>query len=598
MKIRYYMIVLLVLCTHVLYAQVKFTSSSSRSQVGTGETFEVTFSLNGNGSSFTAPDFNGFQVVSGPNVSSSYSSINGRTSVSNSYSFYLTTIKEGTYTIDPASIVVDGRRLLTSPITVKVNKGQIPQQNKPRQAPDLNVAPSELAKSIFIKAVVDKSSAYQGEQVTLSFRLYTRVGIVDSRLDKLPDLNGFWSEDIKNQAPQAQWRTEMYKGVKYNVADVKKTILCAEHSGNITINPFEMTFIVRLQAPSTGGDLIDQFFGSAYKDVTYNVKSTPVVVHVKPLPEAGKPSSFTGAVGKFNITAGVDKSVLKSNESLNYNVKISGAGNIKLLKELNAEFPPDVEKYDPKITDTLMQDANGLNGSRIYSYLLIPRHQGDFTIAPLEFSYFNPATARYVTLSTKPILVKVSKGIAESNVTAFSSADKQDVKLLDKDIRYIKTDHTDLSDGSRYYGTFWYFLLLTVGPLLCIAGFIYRNWNRKNNSDPVLMKSKKAGKMAARHLATAETQLKANRKNEFYDAVFKGLYGYLSDKFNISIADLNKETIVSALRSRSVSEELITQLIDTLDICEMARYAPVTHLSEQEVLDKAKNIINNIEHEI
>ena len=490
MKIRYYMIVLLLLCTHQLFAQVKFTSSTSRTQVGTGETFEVTFSLNGNGSSFTAPDFGGFQVVSGPNVSSSYSSINGRTSVSNSYSFYLTTIKEGTYTIDPASIVVDGRRLQTSPLTVKVNKGQIAQQNKPRQAPDLNVAPSELAKSIFIKAVVDKSSAYQGEQVTLSFRLYTRVGIVDSRLDKLPDLNGFWSEDVKNKAPQAQWRTETYKGVKYNVADVKQTILCAEHSGNITINPFEMTFIVRLQAPSTGGDLIDQFFGSAYKDVTYNVKSTPVVVHVKPLPEAGKPLSFTGAVGRFNITAGVDKSVLKSNESLNYNVKISGAGNIKLLKELNAEFPPDVEKYDPKITDTLTQGAEGLNGSRIYSYLLIPRHQGDFTIAPLEFSYFNPATGRYVTLSTKPIQVKVSKGIAESNVTAFSSADKQDVKLLGNDIRYIKTDHAGLNDGNRYYGTFWYYLLLAAGPVLCIAGLIYRNWNRRNNSDPVLVKSK------------------------------------------------------------------------------------------------------------
>jgi hypothetical protein len=597
MKLKYHIITFLLLCTNLLSAQVKFTASAGRTQVGTGETFEVSFSLNGNGSRFTPPDLSDFQVVSGPNVSSSYSSVNGHTSVSNTYSFYLTTIKEGTYTIGPAAITVDDRRLTTSPITIKVVKGQLAQQ-QPKQAPDLNVKPAELAKSIFIKAVVDKSSVYQGEQVTLSFRLYTRVGIVDSRLDKLPDLNGFWSEDVKNPAQQVQWRTETINGLKYNVADVKQSILFAERSGNLIIHPFEMTFIVRLQGPQSD-DVMDHFFGPAYKDVKYNVKSLPVTIHVKPLPETGKPAGFTGAVGKFAVTSDVDKSILKANESLNYRVIVSGSGNIKLLKSLSAEFPPDVEKYDPKITDTVTQNENGLSGSRIYNYLLIPRHEGDFTIDPVPFSYFNPATGRYVVLSTKSFKIKVNKGIAERNVTAFSAADKQDVKLLDKDIRYIKTGNAGLHrPGDRFYGSVWYILLLITGPVLCIAAFYYRNWDRRNNSDLVKVKNRRAGKEAAKHLAIAQKQLATENTREFYEAVFKGLYGYLSDKLNISAAGLNRETIIENLKSRSLNEQLINKLLDTLDLCEMARYAPVTHLSAQEVFEKAKSIINDIENEI
>ncbi|WP_442587381.1 BatD family protein [Pedobacter sp. AW31-3R] len=598
MKIRYYIIACLLLCANLAFAQVKLTASASRTQVGTGETFEVSFSLNGNGSRFAAPDFSDFQVLSGPNVSSSYSSVNGRTSVSNTYSYYLTTVKEGTYTIGPASITVDDKRLSTAPITIKVVKGQLQQHNnQPQQAPENNVSAADLAKSIFIKTAVDKTNVYQGEQITVSFKLYTRVGIVDSRLDKMPDLNGFWSEDIKNPSQQAQWTTETYKGLKYNVAEVKKTILFAEHSGNIKIDPFEMTFIVRLQAPSSG-DLIDQFFGGSYKDVNYNVKSLPVVIRVKPLPEAGKPASFTGAVGKFNVNASVDRSVLKSNESLNYKVTVSGSGNLKLLQTLNAEFPPDIEKYDPTIKDTVTQTAYGLSGSKVYNYLLIPRHQGEFVIDPVEFSYFNPATGKYAMLSTKPFTIKVEKGIAERNVTAFSSAEKQDVKVLDNDIRYIKTGDAGLSDGNGFFGSAGHILMLLVGPLACVAAFIYRNRNRRNNSDVVKVKSRQAGKVAAKHLANAETQLKAQKRSEFYEAIFKGLYGYLGDKLNLLAADLNKETIVAALQLRQLNEQLIGELIETLDLCEMARYAPVTQLSEQEVLEKAKRIINTIENEI
>jgi hypothetical protein len=586
----------------LLFAQeLRFTASVNKTEVGTGEPFEVSFSVNGNGENFTPPNFSGFQLVSGPNVSNSMTSINGNTTVSISYSYVLLPVKEGVATIGPAYMVINGRRLATSPIRMKVVKGQSVQQGRASSGggdPDIIKENTEdLSKSIFLKADVDKTTVYQGEQLTLSYRLYTRASIVDSRLDKLPDLNGFWSEDVKTLQQKVEWKTVTYKGLRYNIADVKQTVLFAEHSGDITINPFEMTFIVRLAAAASD-DIMEQFFGS-YKDVKVALKSKPVVIHVKPLPEAGKPAGFTGAVGNFSVTTTLDKTELKSNETLNYNVKVSGSGNLKLLKTLSLNFPPDFEKYDPKITDTISQHGTGLSGSRMYNYLLIPRHQGNYTIDPIQFSYFNPVSKKYITLPGKAFQVKVNKGLTEQNVTAFSEANKQEVKVLDKDIRYIKTGAVDKEvGGTRFYGSIAYILLLLLGPLLCLAALFYRNWYRKNNSDLLVVKNRRAGKEAAKHLANAQKQLATQQSKAFYEAVFKGLYGYLSDKLLIAMADLNKETITESLQAKSVDEALISRLIATLDLCEMARYAPVTQSSEQEVLAKAKSIINDLENAI
>jgi hypothetical protein len=585
-----------------LFAQeLRFTASVNKTEVGTGEPFEVSFSVNGNGENFTPPNFSGFQLVSGPNVSNSITSINGNTTVSISYSYVLLPVKEGVATIGPAYMVINGRRVATSSIRMKVVKGQPVQQGRASSGggdPDIIKENTEdLSKSIFLKADVDKTTVYQGEQLTLSYRLYTRASIVDSRLDKLPDLNGFWSEDVKTLQQKVAWKTVSYKGLRYNIADVKQTVLFAEHSGDITINPFEMTFIVRLPAAASD-DIMEQFFGS-YKDVKVALKSKPVVIHVKPLPEAGKPAGFSGAVGNFSVTTTLDKTELKSNETLNYNVKVSGSGNLKLLKTLSLNFPPDFEKYDPKITDTINQHGTGLSGSRMYNYLLIPRHQGNYTIDPIQFSYFNPVSKKYITLPGKAFQVKVNKGLTEQNVTAFSEANKREVKVLDKDIRYIKTGAVDKElGGTGFYGSIAYILLLLLGPLLCLAAFFYRNWYRKNNSDLLVVKNRRAGKEASKHLANAQKQLAAQQSKAFYEAVFKGLYGYLSDKLLIAVADLNKETITESLEAKSVDEALISRLIATLDLCEMARYAPVTQSSEQEVLAKAKSIINDLENAI
>jgi hypothetical protein len=608
MKFKLSILTLMLCCSSLAFAQIKFTASVNKTTIGTGEVLEVTFSINANGERFAPPAFGGFQVVGGPNVSNSISMVNGVTSASIAYGYDLVPIKEGEITIGPATIISGGRPYSTSPLKIKVVRGQTGpanqqqarQQQQQGEGPDQrNVQRgrvSDISKSLFLRAEVDKTTAYLGQQINMNLRLYTRVNIANGEPEKIPDLNGFYSQEIKNNNPNAQWRTEILNGVRYNVTDIKQTILFPEHEGNITIEPSIMNFVVRQQAASSSGDPFDAFFGG-YEDVKYKVKSTPVVIHVKPLPLAGKPADFTGAVGKFNIEASLDKNDIKANDAINYLVKVSGTGNLKLLKPISPNFPADIEKYEPKITDTITESAAGSSGNRKYNYLLIPRHQGTYTLDPIKFSYFNPATGRYTTLSTKPFTVKVAKGTGDgSNVTAFSNAGKQDVKVLSNDIRYIKTG-TQLNEiGSDFYGSALYYFLLILGPAGFLGALVYGKWRDKNNADVVGLKSRKAGKVAAKHLASAKQQL--NDKKAFYENLFRGLYGYLSDKLNIPYADLNREKIAGELKARSLDESLINEMLDTLDLCEMARYAPVSGITEQQVFDKAQNMINNIEDKI
>jgi len=601
MKIKYYILTLLLFAAGQLFAQeAKFVAQVTKTTVATGEQFELTFSVNGDAGSFNPPDLNDFQLLSGPNTSNSMEFVNGKATSSSSVSYILTPVRVGTFTIGPATAVINGKKMTTNPIKMTVVKGRpVQQQSRSMGGGGGDVqAPrnADLSKSLFLRADINRNNVYQGQPIILSYRVYTRVDILQSQVTKLPDLTGFWNEDVKATGP-ASFRIENYKGQRYNVADVKQIILFPDHAGNITIDPFEMNFVARVQASPR--DFMDQFFGGNVQDINYPAKSLPVVVHVKPLPEAGKPAGYSGAVGQFSVEASIDKTHLKANEALNYKIKVTGSGNIKLLKDLNPQFPADFEKYDPKMTDSVKESAEGVSGTRIYNYLVIPRHKGDFTIAPVTFSYFNPSTGKYVTLTTKSFKINVEKGLNENNVTSLSDDDKEDVKLLNKDIRYLKTGDADLhEEGDSFFGSAGFYLLLLLGPILSVVAFMVRNQMRIKNADVVGVKSRRASKVAAKHLANANKELQANNTQTFYEAVFKGLYGYLSDKLNISYADLDRDKITTALRAKSAKEETIGELLDTLDLCEMARYAPVTQISAQQVFEKAKRIINAIEDEI
>ncbi|WP_426672164.1 BatD family protein [Mucilaginibacter sp. McL0603] len=601
MKKGFCTILFLLLSTTLLFAaDTKFTATVSKSQVGVGEQFEIDFTLNTTGTRFTPPDVSAFQVLSGPNESISATVVNGSSVVSTTYSFILAATKEGTFNITAAAIVVNGHTLTSNPLKIKV-QGQAPPQTKTQAQPapaddNSQVNTKDLAKSLFMRADVSKTKVYTGEQIKVRYKLYTRVDLVANQLDKAPDLNGFWNQDVVNKNPNAMWTAETYNGVKYSVAVIKETVLFAEHSGDLTIDPLAMTFIVRLKTPPR--KFMDNPYGN-FQDIKYQVKSTPVTVHAAPLPEAGKPVGFSGAVGSFSVYTDIDKKELKANETINYTFEVKGSGNLNLINAPKITPPVDFEKYDPKTTDRITVDSNGIAGSRQFSYLLIPRHQGNYKLDLAKFTYFDPSAKRYITLPTSEFNIKVNKGDMQVNVPVFNSADQQDIKMLGNDIRYIKTSSAGLyQHGGEFYGSVMYYILLLLGPLSFAAAFFYRRWEADYNSDLVLVKSRKAGKVAAKRLADADKQLAAGNKVAFFEAIARGLYGYLSDKLNIPVADLNKETIEERLRVRSVSEPVIKQLNDTMDSCEMARFAPVSVISQQQVFENAKNIINEIEDKL
>ena len=593
-------LVLLLASGRVLSADITFTAAVSKTRVAVGEVFEISFSVNGNLQRFGPPPFEGFQVVGGPNQSSSMTSINGVSSVSMSLGYDLVGVKEGVYTIPGAVALVDGKQYRSNAVKITVVKGQATGQrssggvgagsSQPASDPSF-----DISKRLFIRAVTDKTNVYQGEQIAVTYKLYTNIDIVDNALDKLPDFNGFWSQEIKINTQSVDWTTEIFNGARYNVAVLKKVILLPERFGKLALDPLAMTFVVRQSVPSN--DPLEQFFGGAVKDVKYKIKSMPISISVKQLPEAGKPESFQGAVGSFAIASSIDKSVLKANEAINYKLKVSGRGNFKLLKTPELTLATDIEKYDPKISDQLTESLDGVSGSREYTYLLIPRHEGSYKLAPFKFSFFNPATRKYVELSTEAYELKVAKGDPGANVTAFSNGGQQDVAELEKDSRYIKTASTALSvPATGFYGSTLFLFSLIAGPIAFLLALGYRSWYRNQNKDAVAVKGRRASRIAAKHMANAQKQLASGDTKVFFEAVYKGLYGYLADKLNISAADLSKEIIEEALKERSIDPAVIKEVDETIDLCEMARYAPMAGVSQVEVLEKAKRIIKDIEN--
>ncbi|MGV8880147.1 MAG: BatD family protein [Sphingobacteriaceae bacterium] len=597
MKLKYAILLFLICSSRPLFADdVKFTASANSTSVGTGEQFEVTFTVNSDAERFMPPNLKDFMVLSGPNQSSSMSWINGVSSASISYSYDLMAVRTGEYIIGPAYINVEGHRIASNALKIKVVQGGGVSQNR-RVSPQQDAQPitgrtNDIFRQLMIRAVVDQSSAYIGEQITLSYRLYTQVSLIGNNLDKLPDLNGFWSQEIKNPSQQVSWKTEIYNGEKYNVADLKQTILFPERSGDLVIDPLSMTFTVRQSEQAT--NLIEQFFG-AFEDVNYKIKSLPITIHVKPLPIIGKPANFSGAVGAFHIDASLDKNELKANEALNYKFKISGSGNLMLLNAPKMEFPPDFEKYDPTLTDSISENLNGVSGYREYAYLIIPRQEGNFTIPAPKFSYFDPSTGKYVDLTDKAFPVKVNKGIPQGNDATLLPDEQQDIKNVDNDIRYIKTDLPDfIRANDPFFSSVLYFMLLATGPFVWILALALGKWKARYKQDEMKLKSRKANKMAAKHLSDARRHLQSGDATAFYEAVFKGLYGYLSDKLNIPISGLNKASIAAQLQSKLLDEQAVAQLLETLDICEMARFSPISDGATKAVYEKAKNIINDI----
>jgi len=425
------------------------------------------------------------------------------------------------------------------------------------------------ARDAFIRAIVSKNSLYEQEGFTVTFRLYTTLNVVNFGKIQFPEFEGFMVEEIPLPVNQ-QLQMERYNDRNYYTADLRKTLLFPQRSGQMTIpaGNIEMVFSV----PS--GRSVSTFFGSqeVMVDVKKNLTTNPLAINVKPLP-TGRPASYANAVGTFTLNSSVSSEKIKANEALSLTLEISGTGNMKLIRNPEITFPDNFELYDPKVDNALNVTTNGLTGIRKISYMVIPRYEGNYTIPSLEFTYFDPGASSYKTLTTPAYQLQITKGDPGSTVSG-TFVDRQDVKV-EQDIRFLKTgDPIYLSRSNFFVGSFIYWLWYLLPLILLISYYVINRKQARENANVALMRTRKANKTAAKRLKTAGKYLGEHNKEKFYDEVLRALWGYFSDKLSIPLARLSKNNIESELSKQGVSEELAGRFMQILDTCEFARYAP------------------------
>ena len=555
-----------------------FNATVNNNTVGLTDQFEVDFTFNGkdiNGvKNFNPPSFGSFLVLSGPNQSTSMQIINGAVSGSLTYSFILQPKSMGKFSIGEASVTYNNSVLKSSPVQITVVKGSPkPKQNQN----DNTISAKEIADNLFVRAIVDKRRVYLGEQVTVTYKLYTRLNIAaQMSISKLPQYQGFWSEEIDTQN-NINFTTEVYDGKQYKVGILKKAALFPSQTGELTVTPFELNVPVQIRKKkTTGNNFFDDFFNDPFGNsqvYNYNAKSNSVKVNVIPLPSQNVPKSFNGAVGDFSLNTDINKTHLKTNESLTFKVTITGRGNLNLINPPDINFPNGFEKYEPK-TNTQLNRTGTISGTKTTDYLLVPRTPGKKEIPPVVFSYFNPEKRSYVTLASKPYTIEVEQGenIAGSDNSGYS---KEDVQLLGEDIRYIKTTYDDIQRDTGlliYNKGFW---AATGVPLLAFIALV--GWKKREDKlagNVQLLKFQKAQKIAKNRLKKAKKLMEANNHVEFYSEISQALFGYLEDKLHIPKSEFSLERASDELRKRQGTEELIDQLKNSIEKCEYVRFAP------------------------
>jgi len=595
------LIFLLLIGLNSFAEDVKFTMSAP-DIVSTGDQFSLTLSLNASGEDLRMPEIPNFDILMGPSVSSSTSMsiMNGKMTKSSeySYTYILRAQSEGTYTIPPASIKSGRNVYQSNSVTIKAIKGRQPAASSAGSVQGGGNSQERTATAsrdnLFIQFETDKKNVYKGEMIFVVFKLYSRVSL--SIADQtLPSFEGFWSQDIEIPPADQTRAREAVDGIIYNVYTLQKKILIPQQTGTLYIEPAEMVFNVQQRVASQS--VFDDFFGSV-QNVRVPVKSNRVAINVKELPSP--PADFKGAVGKFTMTSSIDKTNIKSNEAITITTKISGSGNLKHINPFSFGFPADFEVYDPKTSYEFKASESGINGTTKFEQVVIPRFAGNFTIPSENFVYFDPSTQSYKTLSTQTFEIHVEKGSDEQSTTVVSSMSKQDVKYIGKDIRYIKTEGGKLkARNSIFFGSFNFYLAY-FASLLVFAFLVFFQQKRiRENANIALMRNRKASKMARERLKAASLCVKTNNKDEFFDALMRAFWGYLSDKLTLPLSELNRDNAKATLTRYNVDDLIIEEFISLIDTCEMARFAPAA-VNEPigELYLKAENLMSTFEKQI
>ena len=576
-------IILLILCLTGVYVQADVQMKATAPEtVEVGEQFKLSVTINTqNVTDFRLPDLNDFSVDMGPSRSqqSSFQIINGRTSQSSTltYTYILRALKSGTFKIPAATAMVEGKQYRSNTLTINVldNGGGGSAQPHAGQSQDrmhTQDAGSRITgKDLFITVTADKSRLYEQEAVVLTYKVYSLVSL-SQLAGGMPDLEGFHTQEIE-LPQQKSLKMETHNGRNYGTVVWRQYVLFPQRSGKLTIPSINFEGVVVQQNRNV--DPFEAFFngGSTMVEVKKTIVAPSLTLQVDPLPD--RPANFSGAVGSFDIKASLTPQEVKANDALTLRVTVSGAGNMKLMKAPQVDFPKDFETYDAKITDNTRVGRDGVSGSKVFDFLAVPRHAGKYTIPPVEFCYFDTKAKAYKTLRTESFDIDVAKGKGGGRESSEDFSTKEDVKLLASDIRYIHQGGAALrKPGEHYFGTaayVWSYVLPLLAFILLLIAFRKR---AQENANVARMRNKKASKVAAKRLKKAAALLQANAPAEFYDEVLRALWGYVGDKLNISVAELNKDNVSEKLRERGAQDELVGSFLSALNECEFARYAP------------------------
>jgi hypothetical protein len=604
-KLIIILMALIAYSTQMLADKVAFTASAPDAVV-VGDQFRLSYTVTTQKvKDFRAPSIKGFDVLMGPSRSqqSNTQIVNGNVTSTSSitFTYILMANNAGEYTIPGASIVADGDQMVSNSVRIKVLPQDQGDSNSSSSSSTHSSSGTGVSnQDLFITASASKTNVYEQEAFVLTYKIYTRESNLQLNNAKLPDFKGFHSQEIE-MTTNARWTPEHYQGRNYYTTVYRQFVLFPQQSGKLYIDPaqFQMT----VGKPVQSDDPFDAFFngGSNVIEIKKSISTPKIAINVNPLP-AGKPADFSGGVGEFNISSSINNKELKTNDAITIKFVISGTGNLKLISNPEIKFPDDFEVYDPKVDNQVRLTREGLTGNKVIEYLAIPRHAGTYKIPGVSFSYFDIRSKSYKTLKTEEYVINVEKGAGNADQVIANFTNKEDLKVLGEDIRYIKQNEVTLQPkGSFFYGSMTYWLFYIIPALAFIIFFIIYRKQAAENANVAKMRTKKANKVATKRMKLAGKLLSENKKDAFYDEVLKALWGYISDKLNIPVSRLSKDNIEEKLRNHGVNEELIKEFLNALNDCEFARFAPgdenqamdKVYSSSIEVISKMENSIKH-----
>jgi hypothetical protein len=600
---KYLHIFITLLISLSVYSQeVEFIAEVSPTVVRVGEQFNLIFSANEKFEEFNMPDTREFQLLGGPSQghSQSVSNVNGKitSTFTYQYTYFFRATGEGKFTIPAASAKFRNKVYQSNPVTIEVLKASSASSSQGAGASRDNESSATPGENeLFVRMILDKKEAYIGEQITATFKVYTKTNLagIDQNF-KGPDFTGFFTEPI--ETPQARnLQREAIDGDIYYTAVIRRMVIIPQRSGEIIIEPFDLDVALRREVRRRISDpFFDDFVFPEVQQIPVKLTSKPVRVNVRSLP-ANAPASFRGAVGNFRLSSSLNKTTASTNDPLTLKVSISGKGNLKLINEMPVNVPFDMERYDPVIST---KPDNAFSGTKTFEFLIMPRLPGNFTIPPVEFTYFDTDAGQYKTLLSDSYDVNVSRGDGDSLIATTSGINKEDVRLLNTDIRFIKTNPPALNSVNRFIASSpWYYTLYAAALVLFGVIVSFRKKVMKQNADITGMRLRRADKYARRRLKKSENLLRQGNDSAFFEELLGAIWGYLSHKLSIPVSSLSRETASESLAAHAVDEETVDQLFRITDTCEMARYGHGSAETDRHKLyHDAVKVITALQHKL